>query len=145
MSSVGGSLAAQLKAFLRGDALPFSSWDILQYRSTYEIAMRQADALQSASVRYWVLRHLEETPALRQQLRCVLLPPVVSNSSPVAYLRGVAPDRALPGDIVAIYIMDLGLRATLQLQRGREYGDVVMCRVRCVDSLLNKLELDDMD
>ncbi len=133
-----------MKAFLRGDALPFSSWDILQYRSTYETAMRQADALSTASLRYWVLRHLEETPALRDQLRCVVLPPMVSSPTVVGLLRS-PPERAFVGDIVAVHVLDLGMRAFLRLRRVREFGDIAVCRVRCVDSLLGKLELDELD
>lgn len=132
--------AMQIKAFLRGESLPFSSWDILQYRASYEVTTRQAETLQTQSIRFWILRHLESNAALRQQQRCIVLPKpgfsTVNNGSPKAR----SPERVLRGDVVPIFLLDLGLRATLKLRQDRAVGEEMLVSVEKVNSLL--LEVD---
>lgn len=162
--------AFQIKAFLRGDSLPFSSWDILQYRSTYEAATRQAEGLQSSSVRYWILRHIERNPdTLSQRLRCVILPQFSSSSSaggsnPWSVVRrgSLIEQRPVAGDLVQgreetalrvcvcftvclVFLLDLGMRCYMKLSRPHDYGVEMRVDVQRVNSLHLELDLRQSD
>jgi exoribonuclease-2 len=120
----------QLKSHLRcpSDPLPFSSYDILTYRDVYESSVRQVEALQQSSVRYWLLKHLEERNAAAAPLKALILPRPGSAS-------------LLAGDVVNVFLMDFAFRVFTKLVRPHEYGDIISVNITRIDSIMLALDV----
>jgi hypothetical protein len=138
-------VAHQLKAHLRSQPLPFSSWDILNFRSQHETTVRRVEQLQNNSIRYWLLRHMssEEFKAKNSAgLSALVL------SRPGASALAVGGDNAHQvvkssvstfeqGDYISVFLVDLCFRGTFKLPPGRSVavGDVVKLRVTTIDCM----------
>ncbi len=136
--------AQQIKAFLRGDPLPFSSWDIMQYAGQYEVAVREAENLQSSSTRFWLLRHLQSQPELQQRLRCVVLPTIVTKSASWTSASLVLhKEMAFVDQVAPVYVLELGLRAYVKMRRTHNVGDVIDLQLHRLNPVLLDLELGE--
>lgn len=140
-------VAHQIKAHARQSTLPFSSWDILQFRDMYESVVRQVETLQSNSIRYWIMRHMtsDEFKAKHPngQLKVLILPKwlVVSSSAPSsAVVRNSSAQEFVAGDAVPVFVLDYSLRAHMKLKNDHRVGDVITVSIQRIDYL--KLEID---
>ncbi len=138
-------VAHQLKAHLRSHPLPFSSWDILNFRSQHETTVRRVEQLQNNSTRYWLLRHMssDEFKAKNADgLAALVL------SRPGASAMAMAGGNAHQvvkstvssyeqGDMISVFLMDLCFRGTFKLPAWRSVsvGDVVKLRVTKIDCM----------
>ena len=133
MQKTGYCRDQQIKAHLLGAALPFSSWDVLQFRDHYEVSLRRVTLLQNNSVRFWTLRHLVERKV--KQLRVLALG---SAGSAVVYREG---------DICPIYVSDYAFRGAVKLKREGATvapGDMFEVAIVNIDPVRLVIELTDI-
>ncbi len=138
-------VAHQIKAHLRSQTLPFSSWDILNFRSQHETTVRRVEQLQSNSSRYWLLRHMtsDEFKAKNADgLAAMVLnrAGATAVSGPGGHAHKMVKTESTTyesGDLVSVYMIDLCFRAAFKLPPGRsvQVGDVVKLKPIKIDCL----------
>lgn len=143
-------VAHQLKAALRKDALPFSSFDILSFRDVYEVTVRQVEQLQSSSLRYWILRFFQSDDFKAKVkenggvIKALLLPrpaaALATASASSFHVVRNATEHFIAGELAPIFLLDYAFRGYVKLKRDHSVGQIVDVGIQRVDSL--KLEID---
>ncbi|GJX41173.1 ribonuclease II, chloroplastic/mitochondrial, partial [Tanacetum coccineum] len=99
----------QVKAFLRGDALPFTSGQLEGMAASVNMNARIAKKLFSSSLRYWILEYLRRQPKQRK-FRALIL-------------KFVKDRNAL------LLLLEVGFQASAWVSIGSHVGDEVEVRV----------------
>ncbi|XP_074583515.1 ribonuclease II, chloroplastic/mitochondrial [Curcuma longa] len=119
----------QVKAFLRGEALPFSAGELEGMTCIVNMHVRVAKKLQNNSLRYWLLEYLRRQP--RDRRFCALI------------LRFIKHRTA------ALLLMEVGIQATVDVSIGKQVGDelrVIIVEAHPRDDILSVKEvIDDTD
>ncbi|CAA0830512.1 Ribonuclease II- chloroplastic/mitochondrial [Striga hermonthica] len=99
----------QVKAFLRGDSLPFSAGRLEGIASLVNVNTRVIKRLSSTSLRYWIIEYLRQQPKHKTFSALVL--------------------RFIKDRVAAIFLMEVGLQASVWVSGGVKVGDEVKVRV----------------
>ncbi|KAK1320987.1 hypothetical protein QJS10_CPA03g01645 [Acorus calamus] len=99
----------QVKAFLRGESLPFSAGQLEGIASLVNIHTRVAKRLQNSSLRYWLLEFLRRQPTERTFHALVL--------------------RFVKDRIAALLLMEVGIEASASVSIGVQIGDEIKVQV----------------
>ncbi|KAK1272123.1 hypothetical protein QJS04_geneDACA021603 [Acorus gramineus] len=99
----------QVKAFLRGESLPFSAGQLEGIASLVNIHTRVAKRLQNSSLRYWLLEFLRRQPKERTFHALVL--------------------RFVKDRIAALLLMEVGIEASASVSIGVQIGDEIKVQV----------------
>ncbi|OIT01160.1 PREDICTED: ribonuclease II, chloroplastic/mitochondrial [Nicotiana attenuata] len=99
----------QVKAFLRGDSLPFSAGELEGIASTVNMTTRVVRRLSSSSLRYWILEYLRRQPK-GKRFRALVL-------------------RFIKDRIAAILLTEIGVQASSWVSLGVQIGDEVDVQV----------------
>ncbi|PKA51958.1 Ribonuclease II, chloroplastic/mitochondrial [Apostasia shenzhenica] len=95
----------QVKSFLRGQPLPFSSGELEGITCLVNLHVKVSRKLQSSSLRYWLLEYIRRQP--RGKRFCALI------------LRFIK-DR-----MVALLLIEVGIQASASVSDGKQIGDEV--------------------
>ncbi|RWR95417.1 ribonuclease II, chloroplastic/mitochondrial isoform X1 [Cinnamomum micranthum f. kanehirae] len=99
----------QVKAFLRGDSLPFSAGELEGVGSSISSLVRRARTIQGTSLRYWLLEYLRRQPK-EKKFRALIL-------------------RFIKDRIAALLLMEVGIQASASVSVGSHIGDEIEVRV----------------
>lgn len=99
----------QVKAFLRGDSLPFSAGQLEGMASLLNMHARVAKRLSNSSLRYWLLEFLRRQPK-GKTLRAMIL-------------------RFIKDRVAALLLMEVGMQASAWVAVGAQIGDEIEVRV----------------
>eukprot|EP00268_Persea_americana_P058611 TRINITY_DN7106_c1_g1_i13.p1 TRINITY_DN7106_c1_g1~~TRINITY_DN7106_c1_g1_i13.p1 ORF type:complete len:287 (+),score=66.19 TRINITY_DN7106_c1_g1_i13:131-991(+) len=99
----------QVKAFLRGDSLPFSAGELEGVGSSISSLVRRARTIQSTSLRYWLLEYLRRQPK-EKKFRALIL-------------------RFIKDRLAALLLTEVGIQASASVSVGTQIGDEIEVRV----------------
>ncbi|KAF5195406.1 Ribonuclease ii protein [Thalictrum thalictroides] len=99
----------QVKAFLRGDSLPFSAGQLEGMASLLNMHARLAKRLSNSSLRYWLLEFLRRQPK-EKKFRALIL-------------------RFIKDRVAALLLMEVGMQASAWVSVGTHVGDEVEVKV----------------
>ncbi|XP_048127425.1 ribonuclease II, chloroplastic/mitochondrial isoform X2 [Rhodamnia argentea] len=99
----------QLKAFLRGESLPFSAGQLEGIASSVNMNARLAKKICNMSLRYWTLEFLRRQPKEKRYHALIL--------------------RFIKDRIAALLLVEVGLQASAWVSVGRDIGDKTVVRV----------------
>ncbi|OWM82301.1 hypothetical protein CDL15_Pgr001875 [Punica granatum] len=99
----------QVKAFLRGETLPFSAGQIEGIASIVNMNARIAKRLSNTSLRYWILEFIRRQPKEKKYRALVL--------------------RFIKDRIAALLLVEVGHQASAWVSVGTQVGDEVIVRV----------------
>jgi len=117
----------QIKAYLRGDTLPFHHQTIKQILLQQELPLLQLSELTNQSQRYWILRYLEQLKPTAPLLKALVLQ--------MQYSLG--PYGAL------VLLLDLGYETSITLKRNPVTGEIICLAIVSVDPFKNDLVLEE--
>ncbi|KAI6698297.1 hypothetical protein NL676_018416 [Syzygium grande] len=96
----------QLKAFLRGESLPFSAGQLEGIASSVNMNARLAKKICNTSLRYWILEFLRRQPKEKRYHALIL--------------------RFIKDRIAALLLVEVGLQASAWVSVGRDIGDEIV-------------------
>ncbi|CAM8909881.1 unnamed protein product [Rhodiola kirilowii] len=99
----------QVKAFLRGESLPFTAGQLEGMASMVNMNTRIAKKLFSSSLRYWMLEYMKRQPKERRFTALIL--------------------RFIKDRIAALLLVEVGLQSSAWVSVGKQIGDEVEVRV----------------
>ncbi|KAJ4971957.1 hypothetical protein NE237_005056 [Protea cynaroides] len=99
----------QVKAFLRGDALPFSAGQLEGIASLVNMHVRVAKRLFNSGLRYWLLEFLRRQPK-EKKFRALIL-------------------RFIKDRMAAVLLMEVGIQASAWISVGIQIGDEIDVKV----------------
>jgi len=117
----------QIKAYLRGESLPFKQQTVKQIILEQEIPQIKLSELMNQSQRYWILRYLEQLKSSTLLLKALVLQ--------IQYSLG--PYGAL------VLLLDLGYETSVVLKRNPVRGEVILLSLLSVDAFHNSLKLEE--
>lgn len=95
----------QVKAFLKGDSLPFSAGQLEGMASMVNMNVRLVRRLSSSNLRYWMIEYLRQQPKEKKFSALVL--------------------RFIKDRVAAILLMEVGLQTSVWVSLGAQIGDEV--------------------
>ncbi|CAM8920251.1 unnamed protein product [Rhodiola kirilowii] len=99
----------QVKAFLRGESLPFTAGQLEGMSSMVNMNTRIAKKLFSSSLRYWMLEYMKRQPKERRFTALIL--------------------RFIKDRIASLLLVEVGLQSSAWVSVGKQIGDEVEVRV----------------
>ncbi|XP_042476524.1 ribonuclease II, chloroplastic/mitochondrial isoform X2 [Macadamia integrifolia] len=99
----------QVKAFLKGDAPPFSAGQLEGLASLINMHVRVAKRLYNSSLRYWLLEFLRRQPK-EKKFRALIL-------------------RFIKDRMAALLLMEVGIQASVWVSMGIQIGDEIEVKV----------------
>lgn len=115
----------QVKAFLRGDSLPFSAGQLEGMASLLNMHARVAKKLSNTSLRYWLLEFLRRQPK-DKRFRAVIL-------------------RFIKDRVASLLLMEVGMQASAWVVIGAQIGDEIQVRVEEAHPREDVLSLKQVD
>lgn len=116
----------QIKAYLRGDSLPFQQQTVKQIIIEQEIPQMRLSELMNQSQRYWVLKYLEQ-----------LKPSTLLKALVLQIQYSLGPYGAL------VLLEDLGYETSVILKRNPIRGETILLSLLSVDAFHNSLNLEE--
>ncbi|XP_010256905.1 PREDICTED: ribonuclease II, chloroplastic/mitochondrial isoform X1 [Nelumbo nucifera] len=95
----------QVKAFLRGDSLPYSAGQLEGMASLINMRVRVAKRLYNSSLRYWLLEFLRRQPK-EKKFRALIL-------------------RFIKDRVAALFLTEVGIQASAWVSVGSQIGDEI--------------------
>ncbi|KAH7672756.1 Exoribonuclease II protein [Dioscorea alata] len=95
----------QVKAFLRGEPLPFSAGELEGMASIVNMHVRMAKKLHNSSLRYWLLEYLRRQPKERKYRALIL--------------------RFIKDRLAALLLVEVGVQASASVSVGTQIGDEI--------------------
>ncbi|XP_062167390.1 ribonuclease II, chloroplastic/mitochondrial [Alnus glutinosa] len=114
----------QVKAYLRGESLPFSAGQLEGIASSVNMHSRVAKRLFGSSLRYWMLEYLRRQPKERRYRALIL--------------------RFIKDRVAALLLVAVGVQASLSVSVGSQIGDEVEVRVEEAHPRDDFLELKEV-
>ena len=140
-------VAHQIKAHLMKQELPFSSWDILQYKDIYELNAREIQTLQNNSQKYWILKHLMANADSQRIFSAQILPKFIvsSNTSLKANPSKLTnSDLIGKGEVVQVLLKEIAMRCFMKMTKDHVYGEHIRVRVEKIDCMKLEMELTEI-
>lgn len=100
----------QVKAFIRGDSLPFSAGQLEGMASLVNMNVRIARRLFNTSLRYWILEYMRRQPK-EKKFRALIL-------------------RYIKGRVASLLLTEVGVQAAAWVSEGTKIGDEIEVRVQ---------------
>ncbi|XP_059462457.1 ribonuclease II, chloroplastic/mitochondrial [Corylus avellana] len=114
----------QVKAYLRGESLPFSAGQLEGIASSVNMHSRVAKRLFGSSLRYWILEYFRRQPKGRRYRALIL--------------------RFIKDRVAALLLVEVGFQASLSVSVGSQIGDEVVVRVEEAHPRDDFLELKEV-
>lgn len=95
----------QIKSFLRGESMPFSSGDLEGIHCLVNMHVKVAKKLQNSSLRYWLLEYFRRQPRERKFGALIL--------------------RFIKDRIASLLIVEVGIQASAAVSAGKQIGDEI--------------------
>ncbi|KAI3926382.1 hypothetical protein MKX01_032570 [Papaver californicum] len=99
----------QIKAFLRGDSLPFSAGQLEGMASLINMHIKVARRLQNSSLRYWLIEYMRRQPK-QKKFRALIL-------------------KFIKDRIAGLLLVEVGMQASAVVSIGKQIGDEIEVRV----------------
>ncbi|MCL7042783.1 hypothetical protein MKW94_010435, partial [Papaver nudicaule] len=98
-----------IKAFLRGDSLPFSAGQLEGMASLINMHTKVARRLQNSSLRYWLIEYMRRQPK-QKKFRALIL-------------------KFIKDRIAGLLLVEVGMQASAVVSIGKQIGDEIEVRV----------------
>jgi len=119
----------QIKAYIRGEKLPFNKDEILI--KIFEIEEKQLDLnkLMQTSQRYWILRYLERQDPTRKYLGLVLSIQKILKQ----------------GSQSLVLLLDIGYKLSMALKKLPLKGDIIQLQIASIDGFNNTIAWEQVE